>query len=74
MNKAELQGDKPCTQPRVVVFETQTGKSFTTAVGGVELKGRDLTVELKSEWKEGGRYFGSVINKRRQLMWEWANL
>lgn len=49
MNKAELQRDKPCTQPRVVVFETQTGKSFTTAVGGVELKGRDLTVELKSE-------------------------
>lgn len=58
MNKAELQRDKPCTQPRVVVFETQTGKSFTTAVGGVELKGRDLTVELKSEWK------------RRQVFWE----
>ena len=36
VNKAELQRDKPCTQPQAVVFETQTGKSSTAAVGGVE--------------------------------------
>ena len=35
VNKAELQRDKPCTQPQAVVFETQTGKSFTTAKAGI---------------------------------------